>query len=804
MKYLIGLILIVSILTTVGIQADAGNQELIINAVPGLPDWTNSDVNALRREIQVTLDRMDALNDRIEHENLPENQKRNVLMDRLESENVLGNFIAQAWTRDIPVTDLVDIRDSDRISEQTVTAILQYLHYYENLRFYHMGDEYSPHTYSGEITAQVMDLGGDWDAIQSIEPGVKSRATPSGQYDQVLLPVGMTDLTGYTNIWLQDDSDNTYTDIPIGFGFYFYEDDDPDVNTWVRVSTNGYIAFYQQGGGAMDGTDSSNDVISSGIDPDGYVAGWWDDLIVHSTQGSADRVSYKTEGSTGAREFTVEYFSITRKDGDATDYHYFQIKLSEATQSISLNYSTMWTPDTLDTATIGMENFGGTDGDCGPNCSNSNTQRPGSNYMFVPAVPGESCADPFIISCGDTDVPGTDLTNVWNSYDETHYGCGIDFSGGDEVWMLDLGATHQQAVITLDDSFDATIDLIVDDSCPPDGDPFGCYGNTATICASGILYIYVDCPSTNGERYSLSVDCYPPSGNVFNVPGDYPLIQDAIYAACDGDTVLLADGTYTGFKNTDLSFMGKDIILESVNGPSNCTIDCQGVFTGITFNHGETTDAILRDITIARAVAGSQAAGVVVNGASPTIRGCIIDYCAGSNIMILNGSSPVIDTCTISRSTNSGIMINSGSSPKITDCIVTTGWNKGIVVLSDDCQPIITDNTITGNSGEALQLYASNCGDLLGNTLDTDIYVIGNTITEDAVWNPQISSTKANVAFYISSTVAIQGTSGPDNVTVLTLNPCVTLKMGSTMRIYVGHDSNASPTTMRFMPIIPV
>ncbi len=64
--------------------------------------------------------------------------------------------------------------------------------------------------------------------------------------------------------------------------------------------------------------------------------------------------------------------------------------------------------------------------------------------------------------------------------------------------------------------------------------------------------------------------------SVIRVPTDYPTIQAGIDAARDEDTVLVADGIYTGEGNRDISFRGKSIIVSSENGAARCIIDCQG------------------------------------------------------------------------------------------------------------------------------------------------------------------------------------------------------------------------------------
>jgi hypothetical protein len=86
------------------------------------------------------------------------------------------------------------------------------------------------------------------------------------------------------------------------------------------------------------------------------------------------------------------------------------------------------------------------------------------------------------------------------------------------------------------------------------------------------------------------------------VPADQPTIQAGIDAAAEGDTVLVADGTYTGDGNRDIDFTGKAIVVKSENGPENCVIDCQGSVDdphrGFIFQNGEVHTSILQGFTI--------------------------------------------------------------------------------------------------------------------------------------------------------------------------------------------------------------
>ena len=89
-----------------------------------------------------------------------------------------------------------------------------------------------------------------------------------------------------------------------------------------------------------------------------------------------------------------------------------------------------------------------------------------------------------------------------------------------------------------------------------------------------------------------------------NVPSGFSTIQAAIDAAFDGDTVIVADGTYTGVGNKDLDFKGKAITVRSENGPGSTIIDCEGEGRGFNFENRETESSVLSGFTITNGAAG--------------------------------------------------------------------------------------------------------------------------------------------------------------------------------------------------------
>ncbi|MBL8880160.1 MAG: hypothetical protein JNG88_13660, partial [Phycisphaerales bacterium] len=348
----------------------------IVNEVSGLPGWSQADVDALRSEIAEWLViRADQI-------------VRGT--DLTETDGVLGNFVGQAIVRGIPIDDLVILEDSTQINSGAAGAILGYLHFYENLKSMHADDgrySYQVSVYPDRIAAFAEAHGARMDELLRLDEqeGEVAGGQPSGCYSRTAFSRGMTNLSGQTDIWVANGFDDEQADIPTGFPlFFFYDCQDADNNDTVRVSTNGYISFFQQGGGAAFGTVFSNDAIPLTDNPDGYAGPWWDDLIVATNQGNTDRVSYKTEGAVDSRVFTVEWFSMSRLNGTTTDFHFFQVKLYETTDVVELHISADWAADTIDNATVGIENYTGAGGDCGPNCTNTNNAPPPNNYRFAP------------------------------------------------------------------------------------------------------------------------------------------------------------------------------------------------------------------------------------------------------------------------------------------------------------------------------------------------------------------------------------------------------------------------------------
>jgi hypothetical protein len=177
----------------------------------------------------------------------------------------------------------------------------------------------------------------------------------------------------------------------------------------------------------------------------------------------------------------------------------------------------------------------------------------------------------------------------------------------------------------------------------------------------------------------------------------YPTIQAGIDAAVNGDTVTVANGTYTGAGNKNLNFRGKAITVKSSGGAGRCIIDCQGSGRGFGFYSDEGNSSIVQGFTIKNGDA-DYGGGIDIYYASPTIKHCVFQNCfadfdGGGIACFEQFSSSVkanIDNClfinnTTGAASGGGGGINcDGASPVIYNCTFvncsTAGDGGGIYI----------------------------------------------------------------------------------------------------------------------------
>ena len=184
--------------------------------------------------------------------------------------------------------------------------------------------------------------------------------------------------------------------------------------------------------------------------------------------------------------------------------------------------------------------------------------------------------------------------------------------------------------------------------------------------------------------------------NTINVPANQPTIQAAIHAATDGDTIVVAPGTY--FEN--INFEGKAITVASSGGATQTTIDGGQKGTIVNFLGTETRTSVINGFTMTdNAVplptqVDVQAFGVLVGGASPTITNNIITKNRGFGISVTQGG-PLIQGNTVSY------MVTAGDPSHDYGC--EYGDGSAIVMSGQASQPAeILGNTIEYNRAQCM------------------------------------------------------------------------------------------------------
>ncbi|MBN2016717.1 MAG: T9SS type A sorting domain-containing protein [Candidatus Cloacimonetes bacterium] len=248
---------------------------------------------------------------------------------------------------------------------------------------------------------------------------------------------------------------------------------------------------------------------------------------------------------------------------------------------------------------------------------------------------------------------------------------------------------------------------------------------------------------------------------IINIPDDYATIQEGINSAEDGDTVLVADGVYTGMNNKNLTWDGdeKHIIVKSQNGPENCIIDCEDdgrafyfdstnqdttdVIDGFTMKNGfsncgsgfycrysspKIMNNIIKENLISPLMGGGSGAGIYCYHSSSIIRDNLITsnniFCSGmpgfgegAGLCILYGA-PIIENNDI---------INNEITASDLECFAS---GAGLNVLNSSSQ--IKNNLIKGNSTiHQFEMSNSGGGMYCINYQDSSMIILNNTIVSN-------------------------------------------------------------------------
>jgi len=216
------------------------------------------------------------------------------------------------------------------------------------------------------------------------------------------------------------------------------------------------------------------------------------------------------------------------------------------------------------------------------------------------------------------------------------------------------------------------------------------------------------------DKVNEADPCSPYKGQVWSfstsktayVPADYPTIQKAIDSACDGVTIIVAEGTY--YEN--INFKGKYLTLTSED-PNDQSVVAATIIDGnnqgtvVHFSPRKDLNSRLAGFTITN---GNfpYGGGIYCFSNNPIITNCNIRNNAAEDGggMYNFRSSPTLEGCTFSANWargNGGGMYNSESSPTVKDCIFNGNWADeygGGMSNGNYSSPTVKGCTFTGNS----------------------------------------------------------------------------------------------------------
>ncbi len=246
----------------------------------------------------------------------------------------------------------------------------------------------------------------------------------------------------------------------------------------------------------------------------------------------------------------------------------------------------------------------------------------------------------------------------------------------------------------------------------------------------------------------------------FNVPSQYSTIQTAVNAAQSGDTVLVADGTYSGDGNRDIDFGGKSLTVTSQHGAASTIIDCGGSSSAYHrgfYLHSSETNAVIRGLTVKNGYTiftsddsdSGDGGGICVINSSVAIQNCVFTNNTasdGGGVFSIDGNVGTITLadCTVSNNTaglGGGIIdiSSNGGAITLTNCDVignnsqTAGGVYNYNQISNSSSVIkLTGCTITGNTAHNIGgVYNSNdnsdAADVGGTIILTNCMITGNT-----------------------------------------------------------------------------
>jgi len=260
-----------------------------------------------------------------------------------------------------------------------------------------------------------------------------------------------------------------------------------------------------------------------------------------------------------------------------------------------------------------------------------------------------------------------------------------------------------------------------------------------------------------------------------HVPGDAATIQAGINAASDGDTVLVAPGTYV----ENIDFMGKAITVTSSGGAATTTIDGGQKGIVVNFANSETRASVINGFTITDDAPPPpeqdpfSANGILVAGANPTITNNIVTNNRGYGIQVYFGSAYISGNTITYSSTAGDPRQDYGCDYDDGDGVFIEGASNSITD-----PPVIDHNTVEQNVGHCLGggigLFAAPLSTIISNNIIANNWSLGYgggvydsgpiSLYQNLIYN-NVSGV-AGGGVYLNAPSEVDGATGPLNAFV--------------------------------------
>ncbi len=343
---------------------------------------------------------------------------------------------------------------------------------------------------------------------------------------------------------------------------------------------------------------------------------------------------------------------------------------------------------------------------------------------------------------GFTDEASDDFSLAWGSLcidvgqDPSGYGVSEDYDGAERTQgpRTDMGAFEYAGPT---------------DDCDGVDDGSQC----ATACP-----VYVDPTVTPGGNGDMS----DPYASI--------LYAQTYRGSCD--EILLEAGTY----DEQLDFAGEELHIHSTSGAASTIIEPSVGLNVVTFDSGETSAAVLEDVTIT----GGTSHGVYISGSDPTILDCIITGNAGTSGAGVYASnySGLFQGNTVSSNSGTsggGLYLQSGSAEIVGNWFESNSASSAGGGLWLHATALVASNVLLNNSIHGIYLNASGTSsrdgsDVVNNTIvgtsSYGVYIdyyyssgsyyypttdfINNIVYDSSSWDVYVSGSHANAFYHLN------------------------------------------------------